>query len=374
MSVLKIRDENGKFIPIKSIKGESAYEQAKAGGYLGTEEEFIRALASLGGEYALQTINDGYDEHIDDKNNPHKVTAEQVGAIPIHYPTSSDLNTELARGDNTITVCCYYGETLNTPYKEGKTACTHGMVITNAHSTAYATQLCLPSGDDIIFLRQLSGGKVDEWFAVYNANQLENILGQTVKKTGDTMTGAITISKPSNWGQYVIYSPAGHYRCFEADDGRVRIDVRDHQLTTDRRFIDFYSNVGESSVANALKLCQSIGGNSVIHPILHTGNINDFAISKGSYSGDNATSKTIPIRKTTQMVIVYGTSGGGDAYTLGILVRGMAKAHCNIGPTDYTNCLNVEWGDTTVKYSYENAAALYSWNAVGATYNYVLVG
>lgn len=83
MSVLKIRDENGNFIPIKSIKGESAYEQAKAGGYLGTEEEFIQALASLGGEYALQTINDGYDEHIDDRNNPHKVTAEQVGALPL---------------------------------------------------------------------------------------------------------------------------------------------------------------------------------------------------------------------------------------------------------------------------------------------------
>lgn len=83
MSVLKIRGGNGNFIPIKSIKGESAYEQAKAGGYLGTEEEFIQALASLGGEYALQTINDGYDEHIDDRNNPHKVTAEQVGALPL---------------------------------------------------------------------------------------------------------------------------------------------------------------------------------------------------------------------------------------------------------------------------------------------------
>lgn len=159
-SALYIRDKDGNFIGIPAIRGKSAYEQAQDGGFAGTEEEFIAILNGL--LNPVQVITED-DPHNTDYNNPHRVTAEQTGAIPKNYPTSADLNTELKKGDNTVTICCYYGETLNSPYKEGKTACTHGMVITNAHSSSYATQLCIPSGDDVMFLRQLSGGVVSEW-------------------------------------------------------------------------------------------------------------------------------------------------------------------------------------------------------------------
>lgn len=49
--------------------GDSAYAKAKAAGYTGTEEEFNKALAET-------------PEHITSKENPHGVTAEQVGAVP----------------------------------------------------------------------------------------------------------------------------------------------------------------------------------------------------------------------------------------------------------------------------------------------------
>lgn len=84
-NALYIRDKDGNFVGIPAISGadgKSAYEQAVEGGYGGTEEEFIRALASLGGEYALQLANSDYDDHIASKNNPHGVTAAQVGALP----------------------------------------------------------------------------------------------------------------------------------------------------------------------------------------------------------------------------------------------------------------------------------------------------
>ena len=48
MSVLYIRDNDGKFIPIPSISGKdgkSAYQYAQDGGYTGTEEEFAEKLA-----------------------------------------------------------------------------------------------------------------------------------------------------------------------------------------------------------------------------------------------------------------------------------------------------------------------------------------
>lgn len=84
-NVLKIRDENGNFIGIPAITGtpgKSAYEQAVEGGYPGTEEEFIQTLATLAGVSAIQLADaNDYEEHIEDKENPHKVTAEQAGAL-----------------------------------------------------------------------------------------------------------------------------------------------------------------------------------------------------------------------------------------------------------------------------------------------------
>lgn len=80
MPILQIRDKDGKFVEIDAINGKSAYDQAKEGGYIGTEEEFI---AFLNG--ALNAVNLASDDpiHADDKNNPHGVTAEQVGALPV---------------------------------------------------------------------------------------------------------------------------------------------------------------------------------------------------------------------------------------------------------------------------------------------------
>lgn len=170
--VLKIKDANGNLIPINAIRGEagangkSAYEQAKDGGYKGTEAEFIAILNGL--------TNTGDAEHYSDFNNPHKVTAEQTGALPIQYPTSTDLNTEITMGGNRSAIHCYNEQTLNTPYKEGETDCTHGMVITNAHSPQYATQMCMPSGSSAIFTRTLNGQGISEWVRVANTNDLRN--------------------------------------------------------------------------------------------------------------------------------------------------------------------------------------------------------
>ena len=83
MAVLYIRDKDGNFVPIPSIKGKagengkSAYEQAKEGGYKGTEEEFNGVLNN-----ALTSL-EKTDEHYSNFDNPHKVTASQSGALPI---------------------------------------------------------------------------------------------------------------------------------------------------------------------------------------------------------------------------------------------------------------------------------------------------
>lgn len=156
--VLKIRDENGNFTSINALKGDdgkSAYEQAKDGGYRGTEEEFINFLNG--------TIGSEDSSHTNDFDNPHNVTAKQVGAVATKYKLSEDLNTELMSGGDTVTIRAYDNETLNSPYKEGLTTLAHGMVITNSHTTQYGTQLCMPSGSNYIFVRTYNKQGVQPW-------------------------------------------------------------------------------------------------------------------------------------------------------------------------------------------------------------------
>lgn len=60
--------------------GKSAYAYAQDGGYSGSEAEFAQKLAK---EYAL--LKD-FQDHTGNKNNPHKVTAAQAGALADTVP------------------------------------------------------------------------------------------------------------------------------------------------------------------------------------------------------------------------------------------------------------------------------------------------
>lgn len=178
MPILKIRDENGNFVPIPALQGsdgKSAYDQAKEGGYTGTEEEFIAFLNGL-----LNPIEVVSEEpsHYTDYNNPHKVTAAQVGALPELYYSTYDLNTELQQGGGKVRVCCYNEFTQNTPYTEGLTDCTHGMVITNAFSSDYSTQICTPSGEDSIYIRRINGSGISRWVKMASIEQVNTLISE----------------------------------------------------------------------------------------------------------------------------------------------------------------------------------------------------
>ena len=71
MAILKVRDADGKVTEIPAIKGKSAYEYAKDGGYTGTEEEFAEKMANgvggLVGEELTQAEYDALPE--EEKNN-----------------------------------------------------------------------------------------------------------------------------------------------------------------------------------------------------------------------------------------------------------------------------------------------------------------
>ena len=95
MSVLKVKNANGEWVSITSIKGEKG-DKGDPGGI--SSEEFASvgeaaADAEIKAEDALMQLH----EHQADKNNPHGITAEQIGAAGAgHTHSASEVGAATA--------------------------------------------------------------------------------------------------------------------------------------------------------------------------------------------------------------------------------------------------------------------------------------
>lgn len=70
MAILKIRDADGNVTEIPAIKGKSAYEYAKDGGFSGTEEEFAQLMANgSGGLVGTELTQAEYDALTEEEKN-----------------------------------------------------------------------------------------------------------------------------------------------------------------------------------------------------------------------------------------------------------------------------------------------------------------
>lgn len=189
MALLKIRGVDGNFYPIHSIKGEpgkSAYEQAVEGGYQGTEEEFIAILGGLSA-YSIGTISEVDEIHCDDYNNPHKVTASQVGALPI---SGGDMK-------NAIT------------WNNGKTSI-----------------VGQPDGNLILRNMKLSDNGHDDFLAFHNELALENML--RVYRDGVPYAVYGHHNKPKALDVGAIPSTIG------SSDSTLKIDIGNHVYVHDK--------------------------------------------------------------------------------------------------------------------------------------------
>ena len=123
-----------------------------------------------------------YGEH-------NKPSAADVGAIASKYTRSANLDTELTKGVQSMTVCYYDSNTQNTPKTEGLTSYAHGMVITNAYTDQYGVQLCMPSGDSNMYIRKKDGTGISGWAKVCN---MKDIPAVPKASTVSTYTGTGT--------------------------------------------------------------------------------------------------------------------------------------------------------------------------------------
>lgn len=182
MHVLKIRDKDGKLVPIPAIRGErgkSAYEQAKEGGYQGTEEEFIAILNGLINPVSPADVD---PSHIDDRNNPHNVTAEQAGALP---KTGGEMEGAIKWND---------GRTHIIGQSDGNFIIQNYKASEEGHDDFISFHNTLDLAGALTFHRD---GKSYTIYGMHNKPSASDV--GAVSKKGDTLTGALNFN---NTGDY----------------------------------------------------------------------------------------------------------------------------------------------------------------------------
>lgn len=150
-----------------------------------------------------------------------------------------------------------------------------------------------------------------------------------VAKTGDTMTGALTINKATPWGQIIMNAENNHYRSFETDGSRMRLDVRGGRDVTHRHYLDL-CDPEILDFATALRWCMvGVGPDGKTftknETVFHTGNVDlidptlfsgckvetGSYVGTGTYGDKNPTSITFTKGTPILVIIQRGPTGTG---------------------------------------------------------------
>lgn len=86
---------------------------------------------------------------------------------------------------------------------------------------------------------------------------------ENINTDGGIFKNYIEVDKGTDWAQYRLRGANGTYKAFEASDTILRLDNRNAELTTDRRFLDLRNSNASANVADALVLGDnsSVNGN-----------------------------------------------------------------------------------------------------------------
>lgn len=104
--------------------------------------------------------------HVGDSANPHKVTAQQIGAVPFVNAESAEFNMDtILSKAHSLTVYECDGNTLGTPLKAGVTNLVACTILSYANSNNYGMQLALMNGG-APFYRYRNNGTVSSWKAI----------------------------------------------------------------------------------------------------------------------------------------------------------------------------------------------------------------
>lgn len=148
-------------------------------------------------------------EHINDKNNPHGVECETIGAVP----TTRKVNDKVLNEDIVLTAedidaipivnacsadydmdaiftagahCAFYltdEYTLNTPKALGVSTYNKALIFSYSSTTQYGKQMAFTSGGSYVLFRKLSNGVISDWSSEF------------LPLSGGTLTGDLYLNK-----------------------------------------------------------------------------------------------------------------------------------------------------------------------------------
>lgn len=106
------------------------------------------------------------------------LTPAKLGAIASKLPTADDANVPLTTGGDKVLFHIYGSTTTNSPYSEGATPFSVGLIITVAHTSNYGSQISIPAGGFDIFTRainELEG--IGKWTKYATLDAVQQLLG-----------------------------------------------------------------------------------------------------------------------------------------------------------------------------------------------------
>ena len=244
-----------------------------------------------------------------------------------------------------------------------------------------------------IIMKEFNGTDYDILYPKTNVEQVENLTPSSigaVSKTGDTMTGNLTIKR--DYPQVTMNSPLAGRDAYIAYVGNEKNLFLMNRLDTNNRQ-GIYITPETSSLSNALRLMRVVDGNESYYNFIHTGNLSDLGVTRiatgfytgtGTYGSDKPNRLTLPFEPKLLMIApaAYGidfedTNTSTYFYESAIWFAGTTKLAYRDSSTQYNiaYCTFSVSGNTISWYSdTANGLARTQLNTAGTKYAYIAIG
>ena len=240
-----------------------------------------------------------------------------------------------------------------------------------------------------ITMKQFNGTDYDTLYPKTDVKQIENLTPSSigaVSKSGDTMTGSLTV--PTSL--YVTRTIGNNnYKMDYAARTTIPLNGKNSAALTasinDAHEVMFLIN---STGAGFVDRSVNVNNNSAI-PFLHTGNAQSLGFTKiatGSYVGTGtagqgqSTATVLTFNFAPKFLILVGNDGAAPGGTTLLSKVGAYSIYGYSGFYHFYTyssgfaCKLLGWGTNTLSYYTNGADATYQFNASGKTYYYMALG
>ena len=233
-----------------------------------------------------------------------------------------------------------------------------------------------------ITMKQFNGTDYDTLYPKTKTEQVENLTPSSigaVAKTGDTMTGNLTIKR--DYPQVTMNSPLAGRDSYIAYVGNEKNLFLMNRLDANNRQ-GIYITPETSSLSNALRLMRVVDGNESYYNFIHTGNLSNLGVARiatGSYTGTGTYGSDKPNRLTLPFepkFLYISTATGFSIHTQNntshVLLNTLFWQEGTNSTEEWDDVVYISRSGNTISwYSSDNRSQL---NDSGTEYYYIAIG